>query len=50
MRFWIIYISLQVYTFGTALGRFSQCFFLIFGCQQTMVANIFTQTLIQAAY
>ena len=27
----------------TALGRFSQCFFLIFRRRSTMVANIFTQ-------
>ena len=28
---------------GTALGRFSQCFFFKFFCRQTIVADIFTQ-------
>ena len=29
--------------YGTALGRFSQCFFLISHCRLTTVADIFTQ-------
>ena len=45
MRFWIIYILVQVSFFcGTALGCFCQFFlfffFWIFCCQSTMVANI----------
>ena len=31
--------------FGTALRRFTQCFFLIFRCRPTMVTKIFTQPL-----
>ena len=34
MRFWIIYILVQVSFLGTALRHFSQCFFLVFvACQ-----------------
>ena len=44
MTFWIIYILVQVSFSGTALGRFSQCFF-IFRRPPTMVADIFIQNL-----
>ena len=40
MRFWIIYILVQVSLLGTALGCFSQ---FLFFCQPTMMAEIFTQ-------
>ena len=44
MKFWIIYILVQVSFFGGLfLGRFSQCFFLIFRRRSTMVSDIFTQ-------
>ena len=39
MRFWFIYILVQISVLGTALGRFSQCFC----CWLIMVAEIFTQ-------
>ena len=42
MTFWIIYILVQIFFLGTALGCFSQ-FFLIFCRWPTMVTNIFTQ-------
>ena len=37
---------------GTALGRFSQCFFLIFWCRSTIAADIYTQPLhhVKASY
>ena len=41
--FWIIYILVQISFFGTVLGRFTQCFFLIFHRQLTMVVGSFTQ-------
>ena len=42
MRFWIIYILVQISFLWTALGHFSQCFF-IFRRQPAMVADNFTQ-------
>ena len=44
MRFWIIYILVQVSFLGTALGRLSKWVFLIFRRWSTMVADIFTQS------
>ena len=48
MRFWIIYILVQILFFGgllgTVLGCFSQCFFFsIFRHQPATAADIFTQ-------
>ena len=43
MRFWIIYILIQISFLGTALGRFIQCFFLIFHRRSIIVADIFAQ-------
>ena len=44
MKFWIIYILVQISFFGgTSFGRFGQCFFLIFHRQPTRVIDIFTQ-------
>ena len=44
MRFWIIYILVRISFFWRiALGRFSQCFFLIIRRRPTMVGKIFTQ-------
>ena len=44
IRFWIIYILVQVSFFcGTALGRFSLYFF-IFCRRSAMVADIFNQS------
>ena len=40
MIFWIIYIFVQMSFVGTALGRFSQCFFFNF-LSPTIVADIF---------
>ena len=42
MKFWIIYILVQILFFWTTLGHFSQCFF-IFRLWSNMVADIFTQ-------
>ena len=44
MKFWIIYILVQILFFGNAFGRFSKCLlFSIFGCRPTTVADNFTQ-------
>ena len=43
IRFWIIYILVQISFFRTALGRFNQCFLSVFCRQPTLVADIFTQ-------
>ena len=39
MRFWIIYILVQILFFGDCLG---QCNFKTFLCQPTMLEDIFT--------
>ena len=43
MRFWINYILVRISFLGTALERFSQCFFFIFCRRSTMVVDIITQ-------
>ena len=44
MRFYLnnLYFGSNFVFFGTAIGRFSQCFFLIFRRRPTMLAKIFT--------
>ena len=44
MRFWIIYILVQILFWGgTVLGRFSQFFFFNFRLQPTILAGTFSQ-------
>ena len=38
-----LYFGPSFVLWGTVLGRFSQCFFLIFRRRSTMVSDIFTQ-------
>ena len=38
-----LYFGSNFVFYGTAIGRFSQCFFLIFRRRPTIVADIFTQ-------